>query len=337
MKRIAQSEAAAAVMWMIGSLVLAAAMAPWLFQLGKWFAETAAREDLPSALEALGVSCRRAELGRYFSRSLIVSALATLPLLIWRIRILGGNDKGVMSLRKTSWNLAAAQLLMGCLIAGCLVWCLVLVLENQGAFVRDSKDPSFRQLMGKVLLPTLAAPLIEEWLFRGLLLGLWLRSARPLSACLGTSLIFAFLHFLSPPEGFQIANPQAPGAGFELLAVILFHFTELQFFITDFATLFVVGMILAWTRVATGSLWMAIGLHAGWVFTFKCATIYYDAAANHWLRPWGVGENVRSGLLPMLSLVITAGLCHLAMRWLRVSRLSTHDGEHKNPLKSTFL
>jgi membrane protease YdiL (CAAX protease family) len=336
-KRFWESEAAAAVMWVIASLVFAAFMAPWLYQLGKWFGEVAATEDLPKALEALGAACQRAEFARFFSRSLLISALGLLPFLIWRIRNLSkGKTIGMMNLQTTTWQPALMQVLSGYLIGGGILWGLTLVLDGLGAFIPDPKAPSFGKLMGKVLMPSLVAPFIEEWLFRGLLLGLWLRAARPLTACLGTSLVFAFLHFLAPPEGYLITSPQTPWAGFQLLGVILFHFAEPRFFITDFATLFVVGMILAWTRVVTGSLWLAIGLHAGWIFSFKCATIYYDAAQYHWLRPWGVGENVRSGLLPMISLLLTAAVCHVAMKRFQKSHLTAHDGQHEDSFKPSL-
>ena len=294
---------------------MGAALAPWLYQLGKWFAALAAERDFPLIFEALGNACGRSKLGRYFSRALLLSALFLLPVLIVRIRTLRqGKPLSLMNLQRLRWQQASVHLLGGCLIAGGILWGLVLVLKGMGAFTPAASLPSYASLLSKVVVTTLIAPLIEEFLFRGILLGLWLRVSRPLTACIGTSFVFAFLHFLAPPADTVGVSPSAPGAGFELLGAMVFHFTELQFFITDFATLFVVGMILAWSRVATGSLWLAIGLHAGWIFTFKSVLLYYQAVEGHWLRPWGVGDSVRSGGLPLICLCLTLVACHFMLR-----------------------
>jgi hypothetical protein len=42
---------------------------------------------------------------------------------------------------------------------------------------------------------------------------------------------------------------------------------------------------------------------------------------GHFLRPWGVGDSLRSGILPMLALGVTAIVCHFALkRFSRASR-----------------
>ena len=90
---------------------------------------------------------------------------------------------------------------------------------------------------------------------------------------------------------------------------------------TEFATLFAVGMILAWARLRTGALWFSIGLHAGWVLAFKTFNLLYVAVVPHPLRPWGIGESLKSGLLPLLTLALTALVCQFALRpFSRASR-----------------
>ena len=94
----------------------------------------------------------------------------------------------------------------------------------------------------------------------------------------------------------------------------MFHFTDPRFFVTDFATLFVIGMILAWVRLRTGSLWFPIGLHAGWIFAFKGYNLLYRGVPSHAVHPWALGDSLRSGLLPMLTLAVTAFCCHFVLR-----------------------
>jgi membrane protease YdiL (CAAX protease family) len=208
----------------------------------------------------------------------------------------------------------------GCIIAAGLLWGLGAILDAAGAYVPKQQAPAAGKLLSKALVPAVAVALVEEWLFRGVLLGLWLRFARPVTACAGTALVFAFLHFLNPPAGSVIADPAHVLAGFQLLGKILLHFTDPLFFLTDFASLLAAGLILAWARVRTGALWFSIGLHAGWIAAFKAFNLFYQEVSDSPLRPWGIGENLRSGVLPLLTLGITAVICHFVLR--RFSRAS---------------
>lgn len=321
MKRFFQSEAGAAVLWVVSAILLAAVISPWLYQVGKWFGGVSAASDLNALAEWLGKSCRRADFDRYFSRALVISGLALLPFLFRRIRrIRVGTGAGGVAARRVSWQSMVIQIAAGCVIAGGILWATGAVLETLGAYVPENKVPGIGKLAGGILPAAIGASLLEEWLFRGLLLGLWLKFAKPLAACLGTSLFFAFVHFLRPPSEAVIAAPGAPLAGFELLGKILLHFTDPRFFITDFATLFVIGMILAIARVRTGALWFSIGLHAGWILAFKSFNMIYKSVPTHPLRPWGVGDSLRSGVLPLLALGLTAVICHFVLKRFETTR-----------------
>lgn len=313
------------VLWVLASMLLAAVISPWLYQGGKALAAVAARQDLGTFLEWLGEACGRAKFGRFFSRSLSFSALLFLPLLFRRIRKMRNVDTALMpGNARLDWKRGLSQLAIGCLIASGVLWALVMLLHATGAYIVHPHPPKPGKFFTAVLVPAVAASLVEEILFRGVLLGLWMKSARPLSACLASSLLFAFLHFLDPPSGFAITDPGAPTAGFQLLGSILFHFAEPRFLVTDFATLFALGMVLAWARVRTGALWFSIGLHAGVVLAFKSSNLLFSEVTLHPLRPWCVGENVRSGLLPMIALGLTALVCHFVLQNFDRRRASSH-------------
>ena len=301
---------------MLCSLVLAAVISPWVYQAGKLLAAAAESRDLPALFEWLGAACGRAKFGRFFDRAMLLAALILLPLLFRRIRRL----KSVSGIRiveprtRVLWKSALLQAATGFLIAGGLLWGTGAILGVAGAFEPKPQQPDIVKLIPKIFLPTVVVSLLEEWIFRGLLLGLWLRYARPVTACVGSSLLFAFLHFLKPPASTVIQDPAHVLAGFELFGKILLHFTEPLFFLTAFACLFLVGLILAWARVRTGALWFSIGLHAGWIFTFKGFNKLYQDVPNHPLQPWGVGEDLRSGFLPVATLLVTALICHFVLR-----------------------
>lgn len=301
------------MLWVVSAMVMAAVIAPWLYQAGKALAGAAETKDLPAVLEWLGAACGRAEFSRFYGRALAASAVILLPFLFSRIRGLRALDGGTGDTYvRVPWRLAVIEIGVGFLIAGGMLWALGMVLDALGAYALKPNPMSFGKVVEKTVAPVVVVPLLEEWLFRGLLLGLWLKFAKPMSACVGTSLYFAFVHFLKLPEGAVIENPASPLAGFELLGKILLHFTNPQFFITDFATLFIIGMILAWARVRTGALWFSIGLHAGWIMAFKGFNLLYRSVSDHPLHAWGVGDTLRSGLFPLLTLGLTAAICHLA-------------------------
>ncbi len=315
MKRFFQSEAGAAILWVVLSMLMAAALAPWFYQAGMWLAGLAETQDLPGIIEWLGSACERADFSRFFSRALIFSAFVLLPLLGWRIRLIRqGENSTMVGLSMMPWKMATMQVILGCAIAGGLLWTGGIVLEWLGAFAPKSNPASAGKFLRRVVLAAVAVPLLEEWLIRGMLLGLWLKFSKPLTACIGTSLFFAFIHFLKPPDGEILSDPMSSLAGFELLGKVLLHFTDPQFFVTDFATLFAVGMILAFARLKTGALWFSIGLHAGWIIAFKGFVLLHRPVLDHPFHPWGVGETLQSGIFPLLILGLTAVVCSYVLR-----------------------
>lgn len=313
MKRFIQSEVGAIVLWAFSTLVFAAILAPWLYSGGKQFAAYAANNELSAFLEWLAGSCDRADLDRYYNRAMLFSALCLLPILIRYIRHISrqSDAKGIISTTPIGAQNAIIHVLIACLIAGGMLWVAGLSLEMAGAYSDRPEPVNIARLVKKALVPALIASFIEEWIFRGILLGLWLRTAKPLNACIGSTLLFSFLHFLNPPEA--ISDPTHALAGFELLGKTLLHFADPLFFVTDFATLTAVGLILCWTRLRTHSLWFPIGLHMGWVLAFKAHNLTFLPTEQHWLKPWGIGEGLRSGLVPMLALAITFVVCYLVL------------------------
>jgi membrane protease YdiL (CAAX protease family) len=74
--------------------------------------------------------------------------------------------------------------------------------------------------------------------------------------------------------------------------------------------LFVIGWILADARLLTRSLWLPIGLHAGWIFT--AGAFNKIALRQQMILPW-LGKNLLVGIVPLA----VAGLTWLLMRsWL---------------------
>lgn len=316
-RRLFRSEAGAVLLWVVASVVLGAVVVPWLYQGGRQFSAMVAADGEEGVIGWLGAACGRAQFGRFYNRSLLLCALLLVPALLRRIGYLRREREaaGVVLPIRPSWPLAQRWLLwaVGAVLAGGLVWLLGIVMEWMGAFSGTGTSLQLKQLLAKAVLPAAVVSILEEAMFRGLLLGLWLRVARPISACVGSSLVFAAMHFLSPPPGYVIADPTSVMAGFELLGATLLHYTDPRFFVADFLTLVGVGLVLAGARVRTGSLWLPMGLHFGWVMAFKMFHLTHVRLPDGPVDSLLVGDSLRSGLLPLAMLGLTAACCHLLL------------------------
>lgn len=313
--RFLKSEAGAIILWLAASLFAAALLAPHLYDAGKNLAESAAAKEYPAAIESIASSAGRAKIDRFFSRSLLISALVMLPLLILRVKRLPRDPEAdAYALRKSPWGNRLAHLGGGLVIGAASLGALAVVLEISGAAVPRDTELSAGKFLSKAFMPALGAGVIEELIFRGLLLGLWLRACSARTAWVGSSVMFAFVHFLSPPDGMVITDPRAWHAGFEILGGTLGHFADPAFFVTEFATLTLLGLILGWCRLRTYSLWLPIGLHAGLVFALKTFSMTRTLDPGSPLHPWFIGGDLKSGLLPLAALGLCFALCIIVVR-----------------------
>jgi membrane protease YdiL (CAAX protease family) len=162
--------------------------------------------------------------------------------------------------------------------------------------------PSATGLLRLVLIGLssgLAVALIEETVMRGAMHTAIQRESGPWVAAGLTAPLFAALHFFAkvriPPEEL------AWHSGFDLLSrsfAPLVHFTGV---FDAFLSWLAVGLLLSYTRVLTGNIAVAIGLHAGWVVvlrmlqesTARGTTPAYamwvgkfDGLLGLWLLPW---------------------------------------------------
>jgi len=176
---------------------------------------------------------------------------------------------------------------------------------------------SFRHVIawsrfGKLLAASMAVPFIEETFFRGMILGVLLRTGRRYMAILIVSALFAAVHFLKAPE--QTSTVVTWNSGFNSITHALGRVGDPMMLASAFATLFVIGFILADARVLARSLWLPIGLHAGWIFGSGAFSLL--ARQKTLALPW-LGKNLLVGVIPLGVAMFT----WIIMRtWLRHDR-----------------
>ena len=199
---------------------------------------------------------------------------------------------------------------MGVILAGIPLACC-------GALLLIFEVYSFRHVFAwgglrKTVLAAIFVPLIEETFFRGIVLGILLRSGRRYLSIAATSGIFALVHFLKAPEkGLATVTWRS---GFESLANSFSQFAQPLFVVAAFATLFLIGWILAESRLRTRSLWLPLGLHAGWIFASGC----FNALARRQmtLGPW-LGKNLLVGIIPLAVVAMTWLIIHFWFKYAR--------------------
>jgi len=167
---------------------------------------------------------------------------------------------------------------------------------------------------GKLLVASIAAPFIEEWFFRGIILGLLLRTGRKYLPIIAISALFAAVHFLKAPE--RTSAVVTWSSGFNSIGHAFGRVGDLMMLVSAFATLFLIGCILADARLLTRSLWLAIGLHAGWIFGSGVFSLL--ARRQTLVLPW-LGKNLLVGIIPLG----VATFSWIIMRtWIKYDRAS---------------
>jgi uncharacterized protein len=239
---------------------------------------------------------------RFFHRALLTCAVAFLWPLLRSLRVHSFCDLQLDRNRRAGRDVVA-----GLLLASLPLLISAFVLVATRIFIFKTMLP-WGSIVG-VFGAAIAVPIIEELFFRGLVLGILLRSLRPILAALIASAFFAILHFLKAPA--RTNEVVTWFSGFRSIANSFAQFSDPMMVLALFATLFLIGWILANARLRTRSLFLPIGLHSGWILI---AGVFGKLTRRETvLLPW-LGTNLLTGLLPLaLGLVTWA----MMIAWLR--------------------
>jgi len=306
-------------LYTVAAVLLGAWLAPFLYNAGKALAEISSAKQTNGFLEWLAGVCRTAGFTKFFEISLWITAAALfLPMICW---LRGGQAVAI----GPAWRLrlrapAAGQRLLPnprgfrqgvvgfllvtvffLLMAAALVFAGVLEWKNPGV-------PLVKFLLrGGIIALVLAG--LQEILFRGIAMGIFLRAMRPAVALGMSAVLFALVHFLNPPPGMNVADPDAAGVGFELLRKIFSQFSEPCAMFGIFSPLLALGFVLAYARWRTASLCLPIGLHAGWIFVSGLlGSVTLPASSSDSLMRVISGMSLNQGLVPLAGIVVAGVL-----------------------------
>src|SRR4029453_19210626 len=279
-------------------ILTATFVAPILYWAAQWF-----------VAHGLFAFLARYDFETFFHRALLIAAVG----LLWPfLRVT--NVRSMADLRlapNSSWG---RDVFAGILLSAIPLLCCGTLLI---AFDVYSFRHSFAWArFGKMLAASVTVPFIEETFFRGIVLGVLLRRGRQYMSILATSAIFSVIHFLKAPE--RTSTIVTWTSGLNSIAHSFEQFGNATLLISAFATLFLIGWILADARVLTRSLWVPIGLHARWIF--GNGPFSRVARQQMVVLPW-VGKNLLVGIVPLCVACLTWMLMRIWLKYDRASKV----------------
>ncbi len=197
-----------------------------------------------------------------------------------------GFDRPIRNLRRTT---------RGFLIAIAAIAMLIYIAVVMGAHAEDT-SAGIWALMPKYFLAAIVIAIIEEGFFRAFLMVGMEGDFGRTPALLLSSAIYAIAHLVRSPAKFYVSGIH-PLAGFETLGLSFAHLANPALMMPTFLGLFLLGIVLGEAFLETGTVYLPIGLHAGFVLGAKLWPRMTSAGAElpSWLRGYG-SQPLISGL-----------------------------------------
>lgn len=306
--------------FLLGTVLLGALLAPPVYFCGKHIVAEGWLKD--GWLHSLHRSMEKAQFSRYFNRSILLGAMLMLwPTLRWfnAGKSRGGSPKQTLLQQfqldpNPSWW---KHMLIGFLLAGGILLLLGYSYVQLGWYnPRDFEIPLAKILLG-ALGTGLAVGFLEEFVFRGAIHSVLSKVLKPKALFWVIAVFFAVIHFFNSPKTLN-ADVVNAFSGFWMVGKVFEHFfqqfAQPYFLLAEFAVLLAIGVVLGYTRMKTGSLWLGTGLHAGWVFGVKTLSpTTQQAFGPGEMMPW-LGPSLRVGAISCLFVCLT-GL--IVWWWIR--------------------
>ena len=264
------------LVYFVAVILIGALLAPILFWGAQWFMAQGFFQFLA-----------KVDFESFFHRALLIAAIVLIWPLLRSIEVRNRADLGLAP--NPRWS---RHLIGGFVFSSIPLLCCGAILIALDIYALRANVPWSH--FGKLFATTITVPLIEEAFFRGLVLGILLRSGRVYMALFLTSAFYSILHFLKAPD--RTSTIVSWTSAFNSILHSFTQFTEPMLVLAGFTTLFLIGWILGDARIRTLSLWLPIGLHAGWIFGNGA---FNKIARREMLAlPW-VGKNLLVGIIPL--------------------------------------
>ncbi len=192
---------------------------------------------------------------------------------IWALRVFEHLPARTLGLPvRGPWG---QTLVIGFIIGVGLITLVLLALRLLGLASFTWHHPSHQavSLLLLLCLGMLIAGMAEEVIFHGYLFQTLLRGIGPLTTLFFTSALFAMVH---------LQNPHADLRGVGLLGIV---------------NIFLAGMLFGMLYLRLGTLWLLIGIHAGWDF----AQFFFQLPTSGYSLPLSTPFTVKLANIPLLT------------------------------------
>jgi len=182
----------------------------------------------------------------------------------------------------------------------------------------------------KIAIGGMLIGLFEEILFRGFIFSALRKSLGLLASILWSSVLFAIVHFIKPVD-LQVTDQWYSGL---LLFGHLFSGVS-DTFLQEACTLFCMGAVLATLSGWTKSVYLSIGLHAGWVWVMMCFRLFTENQGNLvWL--YGTSDWLpNSWMGPMMALIVLVAVVLTRKKWIALAGVTEDERKKKRAYASS--
>ena len=245
----------------VGSIIAGALLAPPLFNGLVRLGQTVPRFPGLRDLEFDSVASRCV---------LVVLVIGVIAML----KISGMMSRDELGFREDSRALKriGSGFLLGCLTLLCVYVAGWFYGTYTGRIVMklDVISRMFNYLVGALVVGVL-----EEAVCRGVIFGLFKKSMGLWWGAVGSSLLFALVHFARPAAPVGVVYGRWD-SGLRLMGHLFGGVGWNANFFPMVLILFVMGMILCLFYESYGNLYFIIGLHAGWVWIMRSGIFFFD-------------------------------------------------------------
>lgn len=295
----------------LGAPLLAALLSPWIYWLiqahapaGMQWVQTALA-DGPNLWADLGESVWTSPFRRVNERVVLVLVLLFLAPAYRLSELKGRADFGLC--KRADW---ARLFGFGLVVAAASMLIPYVIGLMAGVYAPVPLAPDWGAQVLKIVVGMLLIGVIEEVVFRGFILNALRKSLGPAAAVLLSSALFAAVHFIKPAEPSAVDHWYS---GFLLLA---HPFSAAgNTLIPELSTLFCMGSVLATLSLWTRSVYLAVGLHAGWVWIMMLFRLFTE---NQGVLSalYGPGEWISKGWVgPIMALFVWAATWFSRKYW----------------------
>ena len=255
----------------------------------------------------------RIPFSRFFDRFFMISGIV----LFFSCRSLLKIDS-LSQLGLSPRTRAASDVAVGLCFALGSMFALGFIMSTAGVyevFFRLSLGESV-ELYLKAILTGLTVGFLEEIFFRGIIFRGLLEDWKPLPAFLTANLFYSALHFVKPGEQYFLSGVE-PWAGFRHLFSTFAPFLEPTEIVPGMIGLLLIGIVLSYAFLRTGTLYLSIGLHAGWIISIKTVRLFgdYQRESLGWLFG-STDPKIVSGVVTWVGIILVG----IAVYWITRNR-----------------